>query len=174
MQCDFEKAEFILKILTNTPQDFEVKEIPPLTSENSMFTLNRNVVPVATARADNNGSYGKKGNVTKYYYFDGKTCRIAQKSNNSFFINVKNVITGKFGPDPVDVDCMYSLKRCYRYNSANPFTQTIVEVKRVKEDKIMDYYYVLYKWKTSNPEERVLHLPRHGNATNPFTGNLVI
>ena len=39
---------------------------------------------------------------------------------------------------------VYLVKRQYRYNKLNEFSQLIVEV--MTEDAFLDYYYILYRW----------------------------
>ena len=51
---EFDSSEFILRILINSPQDFEAEETK---THNFMCTINRQNIAVSSARADGNGAY---------------------------------------------------------------------------------------------------------------------
>ena len=61
---DWDTAQTILNILLKNPQDFELKSKPSGIRDNRVFTLNKNIVPVESAKVDDNGSYIYKGNST--------------------------------------------------------------------------------------------------------------
>ena len=67
---DWDTAQTILNILLKNPQDFELKSKPSGILDNIVFTLNKNIVPVESAKADDNGSYIYKGNPKKFYHWD--------------------------------------------------------------------------------------------------------
>ena len=65
---DWNTAKKILNILLKNPQDFELKSKPSGIRDNRVFTLNKNIVPVESAKVDDNGSYIYKGNLKKLYH----------------------------------------------------------------------------------------------------------
>ena len=54
---DWDPPHTILNILLKNAQDFELKSKPSDIRGNGVFTLDKNIVPVQSAKADDNGSY---------------------------------------------------------------------------------------------------------------------
>ena len=180
---EFEKTEFILGLLLNSPENLEQTSPPTsLEVDNFVCTLNRNKVSVADAKADGKGAYGRKGISTKCYFYNGALCQEAHKDeNNNFFINKRTNENATWRKDFVDKESIFFLKRHYRYNKSNEFNQLIVEVQRYTKLPL-DHFYVLYrrnKNSTSIDQERFddssseIEISRHGNATNPHTGTFL-
>ena len=54
---DWDAAQTILNMLLKNPQDFELKSKLSGVRGNRVCTLDKNIVPVESAKADDNGSY---------------------------------------------------------------------------------------------------------------------
>uniref|UniRef100_A0A7M5XGV9 Uncharacterized protein n=1 Tax=Clytia hemisphaerica TaxID=252671 RepID=A0A7M5XGV9_9CNID len=165
---DFDKAEFIIPLLVNGPQDFERESIPTEPPQhNTMFTVDRRKISLLSSKADGTGAYHKWGNNKKLYYFDGLACFYAHKEENgNVYINTRQNPASTWQKKYVDKNCIYKLIRHYRYNKNNDFTHLIVELE--KDGNMLDFYYVLYRWK--NGVEKFIESP-HGNTKNPLLGN---
>lgn len=142
--------------------------------DNFVCTLNRNKISIADAKADGKGAYGRVGRSTKCYFYNGAFCREAQKDGNgNFFVNKRTNINATWQKEFVDKESIFFLRRQYRYNKSNDFSQLIVEVLR-HDQHPLDYFYVLYrrnkKSKIIDDDCTEIEMPRHGNATNPHTG----
>lgn len=74
-------------MLLSKPEDFEMLEKPKDISEDLMRTFNRNINPIASIRADGNGSYSSKGNSSKAYFLDGELCQVAHHDEIGYFSN---------------------------------------------------------------------------------------
>ena len=121
-ESEFEKAEVIFNILLNKPEDFELKTKPSAKRNNNfMCTLDMNEVTLASARADNNGAYSRRGNTRKHYYVHNERAKVALKSvDGRYFINVRDNSTAFRYPvyikEYVAYDQVYLLQRHYRYS----------------------------------------------------------
>ena len=173
---DFEKSEFILAMLINNPQDYELKEPPIMETmvNNFLCTFNRNIVSLEKVKADGNGAYNRKGGVTKCYFYNGITCTEAHSSDNGFFINVRSGQSQTWKKETVDKESIFFIKRYYRYNKFNDFNQLIVQVA-IYNRQLLDYYYVLYRRnKDARNDFDNIIVGRHGNATNPHAGMYIL
>ena len=65
---DWDTAQTILNMLLKNPQDFELKSKLSGVRGNRVCTLDKNIVPVESAKADDNGSYISKENPKKFYH----------------------------------------------------------------------------------------------------------
>ena len=80
----------IFSILLDKPEEFELPMKPSGRHEhNFMCTLDMQKVTLASARADDNGTYSRRGNTLKYFYVTDKICKLAHRMDSGeFFINV--------------------------------------------------------------------------------------
>ena len=172
---DWNTAKKILNILLKNPQDFELKSKPSGIRDNRVFTLNKNIVPVESAKVDDNGSYIYKGNLKKLYHWDLQNapwCCHHDKLKNCWIVKERDPPRSSNFVDIVDESLVYKIKRPYRQNKYNPWlTNIISQVKPVSCQHYHHYYLMIYK--TASQEEDAVAppfiMPRHGNATNPGT-----
>ena len=157
------------------PRILNSKQSPPEREKNNfMCTLNINTVPIASARADDNGAYGKRGNVPKTYYLsENGSCQIAhQAKDNSYYIKnrVKAASSHPMYEDKkVQAERVYSLNRQYRYSKSNDFTNMIATITNMSSGQLHPYYLYLSKWKVKNLQNEEPYLvERHGNAKSPL------
>ena len=164
-----------MELLLNNPKDFELKEPPEVSDvDNFMCTLNRNVVSIATVKADGKGAYGRRGASKKCYYYNGLKCQEAHvDQENGFYINSRSSSSCTWKKIYVDKESIFFLKRHYRYNKHNLFGQMIVEVELYNNTPI-DHYYVLYRWNNGEDKKGEILVARHGNARKPHTGIILI
>jgi hypothetical protein len=155
----------ILNILLQNPEELNLKEKPSAIRQNKMFTLDSREIPIASAKADDNGAYNNNGSATKFYRYNEEGSRTAHKNeNNVWYINVRS--SKSYSKVLVPEKEIYQLKREYCISKSNPkFSRTIVTVKAVNEKEIKPFYLVIYKWSGEGPCE--FHVPQHGNATRP-------
>ena len=146
---EFDSSEFILGILINIAQDSYVAK-KPSTSEtktnNFMSTIITKKIAVLPAGTDWNGVYNKRGNAQKYLYYIKQIFQRARfsKPKDQWYFNKRTATSSTFWKEYVTKKDVYLVKRQYRYNKLNEFSQLIVEV--MTEDAFLDYYYILYRW----------------------------
>ena len=121
---DWDTAQTILNILLKNPQDFELKSKPSGIRDNRVFTLNKNIVPVESAKANDNGSYIYKGNPKKFYHWDlqnAPRCCHHDKLKNCWVVKERDPTrSSNFVDIIVDDSQVYEIKRSYRQNRYNP------------------------------------------------------
>ncbi|XP_066914107.1 uncharacterized protein [Clytia hemisphaerica] len=169
---DFEKSEFILNLLVNKPEDFELDQPPTMDTmvDNLVCTFNRKRITLDSVKADGNGAYSRKGGVKKCFFYNGVKCTEAHKEGNDiFFINVRSGENQTWKKENVDKESIFYIKRYYRYNKLNDFNQLIVEVQ-LYNFQWLDHYFVLYRKNKGSPDFDKIKMGRHGNATNPHAG----
>lgn len=138
-----------------------------------VFSLNKQVVPLSSAKSDDNGAYLTKGTVKKHYYYNNDVrvleCKTVHKSSTgSYYYNVREA--RQYKAKLVPEKDVYEVVRCYRQNKSNPgFSQTLATARKVTEKDIMPYYLVTYKWFDGKDHSSEFKMPRHGNATKPET-----
>ena len=171
---EFDSSEFILGILVNSPQNFQAEE-KPSTSEtkkrNFMCTINRQkIASCVVCKSWWKWCYNKQGNAQKHLYYIKQVCQRAHysKSEDQWYINKRATTSSTFRKIYVAKKDVYLVKRQYRYNKLNDFSQLIVEIKRMTEDDVLDYYYVLYRW--LGDKQQRFSVRRHGNVQRPFLG----
>ena len=168
-------AQTILNILLKNPQDFELKSKPSGIRDNRVFTLNKNIIPVESAKADDNGGYIYKGNPKKFYHWDlqnAPRCCHHDKLKNCWVVKEKDpTSSSNFVDVIIDESQVYDIKRSYRQNKYNPWlTNIISQAKPVSSQHYHHYYLMIYKT-ASQEEDAVVPafiMPRHGNAINPW------
>ena len=165
---DYEKAEIIFNVLLNNPYDFELQSKPSAArGHNFMCTLDMNNVSVASARADDNGAYGRRGNSTKFFYWFDGLCLMAHKSEKGYFIKQRDNSAATKRPvyktEYVDENRVYQLTRQYRHSKSNNFYTMIAIIRHVKESFPHPYYMYLSRWKGGVTEDFAVE--RHGNAS---------
>jgi len=167
-----------LSLLLNSPQDLEFKEPPVLENvDDTICTFNRKVVSVKTVKADGKGAYLRKGGSKKCYFYNGKNCQEAHLEENAveerrFFVNSRTSNNATWSKHYVDNDSIFYVRRYYRYNKLNSFTQIIVEVEKHNQVPL-DYFYVLYRWNKDALSREETLIGRHGNAKSPHAGTSV-
>lgn len=73
---DFDIADVIFNILLNRPHEFELTKKPSAERQDIfMCTLNADKISIASARADDNGAFSKRANVSRCYYVNGDICK---------------------------------------------------------------------------------------------------
>ena len=171
---DWDTAQTILNVLLKNPQDLELKSKPSGIRDNRVFTLDKNIVPVESAKADDNESYIYAGNPKKFYDWDlqnAPRCCHHDKLKNCWVVKERDPTrSSNFVDIVVDESQVYEIKRSYRQNKYNPWlTNIISQVKPVSSQHYHHYYLMIYK--TASQEEDAVAppfiMPRHGNATNP-------
>eukprot|EP00794_Sanderia_malayensis_P004341 gene4341-4918_t len=168
-----ESGDAILSILLNNPEELELQHRPSGIRRNLVFTLNKRVVSIASAKSDDNGACLTKATVRKQYYYNNDVnvleCKtVHQSSNGSYYHNVREArgYKAQFVPK----NNVYEVVRCYRQNKSNPaFNQTIATARKMNEEEIMPYYLVTYKWSDGIDHSAKFKMPRHGNARKPDT-----
>ena len=81
----------ILNILLQNPEELSLKEKPSAIRANKMFSIESRKIPIASAKADDNGAYNNNGSVTKFYRYNEEGSRTAHKNeNNVWYINVRS------------------------------------------------------------------------------------
>eukprot|EP00794_Sanderia_malayensis_P005835 gene5835-6532_t len=168
-----ESGDAILSILLNNPEELELQHRPSGIRRNLVFTLNKRVVSIASAKSDDNGAYLTKATARKQYYYNNDVnvleCKtVHQNSNGSYYHNVREArgYKAQFVPK----NNVYEVVRCYRQNKSNPaFSQTIATARKMTEEEIMPYYLVTYKWSDGIDHSAEFKMPRHGNARKPDT-----
>lgn len=174
-------AETMINILLINPQDYEPKERPRGIRKNYVCTLDVNKVSIAVAKSDDNGAYIKRGSPKRLYHVKvtGNEISVAQVKicNDAYYVNHrttetqdnKNVLGARYKKEFVKADEVYELQRQYRVSkSNNGFSNIIVTIRKVEQEKIEDYYLLIYRWNDDckiNEENFVLE--RHGNAKKP-------
>ena len=171
---DWDTAQTILNVLLKNPQDLELKSKPSGIRDNRVFTLDKNIVPVESAKADDNESYIYTGNPKKFYHWDlqnAPRCCHHDKLKNCWVVKERDPTrSSNFVDIVVDESQVYEIKRSYRQNKYNSWlTNIISQVKPVSSQHYHHYYLMIYK--TASQEEDAVAplfiMPRHGNATNP-------
>ena len=158
-----------------------MKERPVAIRSNMVFTLNKNIVPLDTARTDGNGAYTKSGCPKRFYHVvieEGgiSSCKAAQNDNGQFYVNERcsqvgernsSSVTGaKYKKNYVPLEEIYQIVRYYRVNKSNHFEQILITLRHMVNNDIFDWYMVVYRWKSGKQKEN-FELPRHGNAKKP-------
>ena len=163
------KAEFIIPLLLERPEDFErdtaLAEVP---EHNTMFTVDGRKIPLSSVTADGTGAYCKWGNVQKFYFFNGDQCQVAHKieEKGTYYVNVRRK-SSTWKKQNVDSNDIFKIIRHYRYNKNNDLSHLIVEVEH--DGIFLNHYYVLYRWLKTNENSEFVS-SRHENATNPLQG----
>ena len=168
---DFEKAEIIFKVLLKEPQEFELHCKPSAERKpNFMCTLNMATIPISSARADDNGAYGKRGNTRKTFYVSDDVCQQAHKTqDNRYYINERDTSAATARPvyirKFVNIDYVYQLTRQYRYSKSNKYYNMIAIVNSVNSTRPHPYYMYLSRWYGEVDENQDFAVERYGNAT---------
>ena len=164
---DTEKADVMLNILLNNPEEIQQKLKPSGIRINACFTLDMREISVKSAKADDNGAYISKGNTrTMHAVMDSMITTAHRSINKNWYVNIKE--SKGYYKKTVSEDCIFKLTRYYRSSKHNPeFKHTIATVRRYLEKDTKPYFLVIYKW--IGDGERDFLMPRHGNATNPTT-----
>ena len=158
-ESEFEKAEVIFNILLNKPEDFELKTKPSVERNNNfMCTLDMNKVTLASARADDNGAYSRRGSTRKHYYVHDERAKVAHKLvDGCYFINVRDNSTASHYPvyikEYVAYDQVYLLQRPYRYSKSNNFYNMIAVINKVTSKQPHNFYLYLNRWMDSSESE---------------------
>ena len=136
-----------------------------------MCTLNMNKVTIASARADDNGAYSRRGNTSKYYFLSNESCQLAHKTpHNTFFVNIRDTSSATNRPVYekrfVGANCVYQLQRQYRYSKSNKFYNMIAVIKRADANEPYQHYLYLSRWMNQDKDEEDTEfvVERHGNA----------
>eukprot|EP00794_Sanderia_malayensis_P013682 gene13682-biopygen10980 len=168
---NLDAADAILNVLLNSPADFERKAAPSGIRQNFMCTFNREVVPMETARADDNGAYVQTGCPKRWYYISNDKewkCTVARQENGGvYYINER--VGSKYEKKFVRPCDVYQLTRTYRQNKCNPeFVQMFATVRQADHKDEDPYYLMSYNWKNGDENaEKNFVLSRHGNAKRP-------
>ena len=171
---DWDAAQTILNILLKNTEEFELKSKPSGIRDKRVFTLNKNIAPVESAKADDNGGYIYKGNPKKFYHWNlqnAPRCCHNDKLKNCCVVKERDpTSSSNFVDVIVDESQVYEIKRSYKQNKYNPWlTNIISQVNPVSSQHYHHYYLMIYKT-ASQEEDAVVPpfiMPRHGNATNP-------
>ena len=171
-EAEFEKVEFILSILLNRPSDFEQNEpISEPPKHNLMFTVDRRKLSLGAIKADSAGAYCKWGNVKRMYFFQNDSAQVAHSATDGrYYINVRTNVNSTWSKKYVPAENIYKVTRHYRYNKNNSMSHLIAEVSE-PNGKLLDHFYVLYRWQQGQDKSNEFSQSRHGNATNPFQGD---
>ena len=171
---DFERAEIIFNVLLSNPEEFESHVKPSAARKNNfMCTLNMEKVSIASARADDNGAYGKRGNSSKYYFWSNGTCLMAHRSaENTYYVNKRDTSAATARPvynkQFVDANNIYQLTRQYRHSKSNKFYNMIAVVRNVTKPHPHPYFMYLSRWTDDGIDHQDDFLvERHGNAAKP-------
>ena len=133
--------------------------------------MNRDIVPIESARSDDNGAYIRSGTSKRFFLVewskDGKnsiigsqTCKI-DNTNNSLYINVRE--GSRYNKVMANRDKVYELAKEYRHSKANSnFQHVIAYVRKYGVTSWSQYYVSSYFWKPGSNVE--FSTPRHGNA----------
>lgn len=174
IHLEIDKAEVILQVLLNKPNEFELKEKPTAIRTDFVCTFNSKVVPIEAARADGNGAYVHKGCPKRFYHLvmEGGTtvsCTSAKNENGTFVINERQ--GARYVRRFVPSNEVYMLARTYRSNKLNPnFVQMLATVRRADQDNPMPYYIMSYRWNGEKGASENFIMGRHGNAAKPHSG----
>ena len=163
----------LLNILLVHPEQFESKTKPVAVRQDFLCTLNRDIIPIERARADDNGSYTRHGTPSRYFkvtfgangdIVSTRTCHW-DKDKKQLYVTVR---TGcSYSRTYLDnYDDIYALKKEYRKSKANSnFQHIFAYVHKYNEKEWCSNYYVsCYSWKG---KEEAFTTPRHGNAKKP-------
>ena len=164
----------IFSILLDKPEEFELPMKPSGRREhNFMCTLDMQKVTLASARADDNGTYSRHGNISKYFYVTDKICKLAHRMDSGeFFINVRDHSSASRYPvyrkEFVEASKVFLLQRFYRYSKSNNFYNMIATITLSTSKQPHNYYMYLSRWNGSDSDkkEEQFFVERHGNSKN--------
>lgn len=127
-------------------------------------------IPIASAEADDNGSYLSRGSVKQHYtYTENGSVTAHRSTNGAWYVNVKR--SKEYQKEYVDTSHVYELTRMYRTSKHNPdFSRTMAFVRALSETDPRPFYLVIYRWSKEGQGPKDFVHPRHGNAQNPNTG----
>ena len=144
-----------------------------------MCTLDMNKITLASARADDNRGYSRRGNTRKHYYVHNERAKVAQKSvNGRYFINVRDNSNASRYPvyikEHVAYDQVYLLQHHYRYSKSNNFYNMIAVITKVTSKQPHYLYLYLNRWMDSSESEESepegeFVIGKHGDSKEPHT-----
>ena len=123
-------------MLLKNPQDFELKSKLSGVRGNRVCTLDKNIVPVESAKADDNGSYISKENPKKFYHQDLQNvpwCCHHDRLKNCWVVKERDPTrSSNFVDIIVDESQVDEIKRSYRQNKYNPGkgSDTFIQLRR--------------------------------------------
>ena len=179
MNEDITDSATLLNVILCNPEDFEMKQKPVGIRKNFFCTLDRENIPVSSAKADDNGAYVRRGNFKSLIHvtFDTaqkvimntRTCR--KDDNSALYLNER--VGSGYKRAYIENEDVFELSREYRQSKANPtFSHMIATARRYNETSLQQYYVTCYRWMDGENQENLSNeenfvLPRHGNAVKP-------
>eukprot|EP00795_Rhopilema_esculentum_P007892 gene7892-13777_t len=130
---DFEKAEVILNILLENPEEMNLGKKTTAVRENKAFTLDAREISIASAECDDNGAYIAKGSAQKQCFYGNDMCKVAHQRDGEWYVKSKK---GKAYIDvQVNAESIFDLNRIYHFRKSNPtFSRTLVVGRMLEKE----------------------------------------
>ena len=176
-ELDLNDNQTLLSILLVNPTQFERKCKPVGVRENFFCTLDRRIVSLESARADDNGAYLNKGTTKRFFKVtfrdDGeitstRTCHFDKQADKLYITVRSGKAYNKVYLEEDEYNDVYALSKQYRISKNNSGFRHILSyvVKWQETDWCTDYFVSSYTCDEKNMKE-TFSIPRHGNAQSP-------
>ena len=122
LQETYDNGEAILNLILTNPEEMDLRKKPSGIRHSTAFTLNRQTVPIASAKSDDNGAYVFCGTAQKHFRFDKAKNEAAVAHYDStverYYINIRE--SRAYQQNFIDNDDIYVLSRIYKQSKHNP------------------------------------------------------
>ena len=158
----FSTAQFLLNILTNSPEKSEYfREFSPEGIRTNFFYITDLAkTSFANVNAGDNGAYLKSQITNKSYYIGKDQVITLHELNDKFYCNKRDSYNSYIKVN-VSADSIVTLHRTYGKAKSFPLTRTIITMLNRTNGPIHPYVAVFYQPQQINESAEVLS---HGNA----------
>ena len=125
----FSTAEFLIDVLTNSPEKSEYyRELPPKGIRTNLFYItDLTKTSLANISADDIGAYLKSRITNKSYFYGNNQVITVHEANDKYYYN-KRESHNSYSKVYVSADNVVSLHRAYRKAKSFSLTRTIVKI----------------------------------------------